>query len=229
MTRRWTARLWLKALVFLLALLGAGVLAQAWQVHKVEVVGVRRFDATAIGKALEDALGKPPLLASASTLRKKLLAVPWVADAQVVVGLDGSIRCLVQERTPAAILTDGQPWQLVDAQGKILGPAGGELDLPQLSGFAPYPEERARVLSILPTLAATWGQPVVSCQRLGARDVAVLFAHEPLTVVLDPQHPETLVHGKQVLSAWNKANLGPVARLDLRVAGKVFVQPVVSE
>lgn len=229
MTRRWTSRFWVKALVVPLVLLGAGVLAQAWQVHRLEVVGVRRFDASAARQALEDALGKPPLLASASTLRERLLAVPWVADAQVTVGLDGTIRCLVQERTPAAILTDHKPPQLVDAQGNILGPAAGELDLPMLSGFAPYPEERERVLLVLPTLAATWGQKVVRCQRLGAREVAVWFAGEAMTVVLDPRHPESLVQARRVLSAWNSANLGPVSRLDLRVPGKVFVQPMVSE
>lgn len=227
--KRRASRLWVEAVLVPLALLAAGVLAQAWQVHRLEVVGVRRFDASAARKALEDALGKPPLLASASSLREKLLAVPWVEDAQVIVGLDGTIRCLVQERTPAAILTDRKPWQLVDAQGNILGPAGSELDLPMLSGFAPYPEERARLLLVLPTLATTWGQPVARCQRLGARDVAVTFAGEAMTVVLDPQHPENLVPARRVLSAWNNANLGPISRLDLRVPGRVFVQTVVSQ
>lgn len=229
MTRRRGSRFWVKAPLVPLALLAAGVLAQAWQVHRLEVVGVRHFDASAARQALEEALGKPPLLASASTLREKLLAVPWVEDAHVTVGLDGTIRCLVQERTPEAILTDRQPWQLVDAQGNILGPAGGQLDLPMLSGFAPYPEERARVLLVLPTLAATWGQPVARCQRLGAREVAVSFTGEDMTVVLDPQHPESLVQARRVLLAWNNAKLGPISRLDLRVPGKVFVQPMVSE
>lgn len=226
MTRRWSPRFWVKALVVPLVLVSAGVLAQAWQVHRLEVVGVRRFDAGAARKALEDALGKPPLLASASALREKLLALPWVEDAQVIVGLDGTIRCLVEERAPAGIQVDRDPPQLVDAQGKVLGPAGGDLDLPVLSGFAPYPEERERVLLVLPSLEATWGQKVTRCQRLGVREVAVSFAGEAITVVLDPQHPESLLQARRVLAAWNKANLGPISRLDLRVPGKVFVQPI---
>ncbi len=229
MTRQRSSRFWAKALLVPLALLAAGVLAQAWQVHRLEVVGVRHFDASTARQALEDTLGKPPLLASASALREKLLTVPWVEEAQVTVGLDGTIRCVLQERTPAAILIDCEPWQLVDAQGKILGPAGSELDLPMLSGFVPYPEERARVLQVLPRLASTWGEPVARCQRLGARDVAVLFASDAMTLVLDPQHPESLVHARRVLSAWNKANLGPISRLDVRVPGKVFVQTTVSQ
>lgn len=231
MTRRWTwlPRFWPHALAFMLAPVGVGVLGQVWEVKRVDIVGVRRFDPAAARRALEDALGKPPILASASALRQRLLTVPWVEDAQVAVGLDGTVRCAIVERTPEAVVTDREPWQLVDASGRLLGPASGEEALPRLSGFAPYPEERAHVLALLPTLAEVWGEAVVSCQRLGAREVAVSFASGGPVVVLDPRRPEGLRQARQVLAAWEGANLGPLSRLDVRVVGRVFVQPAVGE
>lgn len=225
----WLPRFWRQALAFLLAPFGLGVVGQVWEVKRVEVEGVRRFDPAAARKALEDALGKPPILASASALREKLLAVPWVADAQVAVGLDGTVRCVVQEKRPAAVLTDQEPWQLLDAAGQVLGPAGGDEELPRLAGFALHPEERAQVLALLPTLAAAWGASVASCQRLGAREVAVTFADGNVVVVLDPQRPDGLREARKVLAAWNSAHFGPVARLDVRVPGRVFVRPEVGE
>ncbi|MGC8917095.1 MAG: cell division protein FtsQ/DivIB [Thermoanaerobaculum sp.] len=228
MTRRATRslRTWARALVVLLAPLGAGVLGHAWQVRKVEVVGVRFFDGKAARQVLEEALGKPPMLASASVLRDRLLALPWVEDARVTVGLDGTVRCQLRERTPVAVLTDVTPPQLVDITGRLLGPAGSNAELLALSGFAAHPEERAEILGLVKDLEKAWGQPVVACERLGSREVAVSFAQDRVTVLLDPQHPEGVAAARKVLALWDEQTLGVVARLDVRVPGKVFVRTV---
>lgn len=231
MTRQWTwlERFWPRALALVLAPVGLGVLGQVWEVRRVQVEGVHRFDPAAVTSVVEDALGKPPLLASASALRERLRSLPWVADAQVWVGLDGTVRCWVQERVPAAVLADHEPGELVDGSGQVLGPATGTEELPRLVGFAAHLEELGRVLPLLPTLAAFWGDEVVGCRRLGARDLAVSFARGNVTVLLDPQRPEALREARQVLTAWNAAQGSPVSRLDVRVPGRVFVEVVASD
>jgi len=220
---RWT-KLALPAVPLLAALAGVGVVGHAWEVRTVEVEGVRLFDPAPVRKALEEALGRPPVAASASALREKVLAIPWVEDAQVSVELSGAVRCLVRERTPAALLADGNPPQLLDATGRVLGPARGSEPLVSLVGFAPYPEERQLALALLPRLAEAWGKPVRLCQRLAARDLAVSFGEEDPLVLLDPQRPEALVRAKQVLAAWEASGQGKLARVDVRVPGKVFCE-----
>lgn len=58
----------------------------------------------------------------------RLEALPWVADASVAVDWPSSVRVSVRERVPVALgwRADGTGW-LVDAEGRVLGPArGGE-------------------------------------------------------------------------------------------------------
>ncbi|MCX7895807.1 MAG: FtsQ-type POTRA domain-containing protein [Thermoanaerobaculum sp.] len=217
---------WRSAGLFGLVLASAGVLGHAWHVRHIEVVGVVRFNAEEARRVLREAMGKPPLLAPAPTLRERLLELPWVEEAQVVVELDGTVRCILREREPRAVLADQVPPLWVDAAGQTLGPAKAELPLPKLVGFAPYPEERAEILRLLPQLTAQWGQPVTTCQRLGAREIALSFSGDTTTVILDPQAPEALETAKEVVQAWGHAGLGLVARVDVRVPGRAYVQPL---
>lgn len=223
------ARRWTKGPLWLLFLLPAGILAavlgHAWQVREIYVSGATLFSQEAVRQVLAQAVGRSPLRASASTLREKVLALPWVADAHITLELSGTVRCIVQERKPAAFLADQNPPLLVDQQGRLLGPSQEPKDLLQLVDFGPYPEDRAQVLALLPRLGELWGKPPVRCQRLAARDLAVTFAGESLVVLLDPQKPELLATGKQVLAAWRQQGGPPVARLDVRVPGRVFLQP----
>ncbi|MGQ9834889.1 MAG: cell division protein FtsQ/DivIB [Thermoanaerobaculaceae bacterium] len=202
----------------------AAVLGYALQIQRVKVEGVQLFDPQPVTQALEEVVGKSPLWASAQALREKVLAIPWVDDAQVAMELDGTVVCHVKERQPAAVLADASPPQFVDRFGRILGPAENAQEHVQLFGFASYFEERQKVLRLLPELTALWGKPVRICQRLAARDLAITFAGEPWVVVVDPSHPEVLTMGKKLLAAWEKSSLPVPTRLDLRLPGRIFVQ-----
>lgn len=203
---------------------GAVVLGYALQIQRVQVEGVQLFDPQPVREALEEVMGKSPFWASAWALREKVLAIPWVGDAQVAIDLDGTVVCRVKERQPAAVLGDETPQQFVDSFGHILGPAKNSQGHVHLFGFASYPEERQKVLRLLPEVTALWGKGVQKCQRLGARDLAITFLDEPWVVVVDPSYPEALPLGKQVLAAWGQTSLPLPTRLDLRVPGRIFVQ-----
>jgi cell division protein FtsQ len=53
-------------------------------------------------------------------------ALPWVREATLHRGIDGRIDVQVEERTPVAVLGVGEAARLVDAEGRVLGPAFGE-------------------------------------------------------------------------------------------------------
>lgn len=207
------------------ALLGAVVLAHAWQIRRVEVTGVRTFDPGEVRQALGDVVGRSPLAASANTLRQRVLALAWVEDAQVVVALDGTLRCQVRERTPVAVLADEQPPKLVDEKGRLLGPAPELGPWVRLEGFAPYPEERARALALLPQWESLWGRSVRLCRRLALGQLALRFHEEALEVLVSTDQAQNLALARQVLAAWEKAGFPAVARVDARVAGKIYLEP----
>lgn len=207
------------------ALLGAAVLAHAWQIRRVEVTGVRTFDPAVVRQALGEVVGRSPLAASASTLRQRLLRIAWVEDAQVVVALDGTLRCQVRERTPVAVLADEQPPQLVDEKGRLLAQAAELGPWVRLEGFAPYPEERARALALLPEMESLWGSSVRLCRRLALGQLALQFQEEALEVLVSTDQAQNLALARQVLAAWEKAGYPAVARIDARVAGKIYLEP----
>lgn len=67
--------------------------------------------------------------------RARLEALPWVADASVSVDWPSAVRVSVRERVPAALgwRADGTGW-LVDAEGRVLGPARGGETLVAIEG-----------------------------------------------------------------------------------------------
>lgn len=58
-------------------------------------------------------------------------ALPWVERAELHRGVDGAVAVEVTERTAVAVVGTGAAARLVDAEGRILGPAA---DAPDLAG-----------------------------------------------------------------------------------------------
>ncbi len=226
--RRLAPRLGLAAAAVVLT----GSIAAALQVRRVVVEGASGAVLERVQEVLAAAVGSPTLVVRAEELRATVLhEVAWVADAAVSVSLDGVVHCAVTLRRPVAVLADGTPPVLIDDEGRVLGEAVGGLPLPslQLLAFAAHPEERAALLAALPAIEAAWGGPVRSVERLGPRDVAITFADTSFSVVADPSHPAGLAAGRVVLAAWQRHSLGTVRRLDVRMPGRVFVQPAPAE
>ena len=221
--RRHWPRYAVRALV-LLGLLGVTTtLAAALQVRRLRIDGVRRFPTAEVEHALQSALGTPTLTARPEMLREAVRALPWVADARVRVSLDGVVTCTIIERTPIAVDVDGGARALVDAGGRVLGPAGNADGLLELDGFGASPDGRAAVLASVSKLASAWGSAVQRVVRLGPRDVEITFAGFPGTVVVDPARPAGAADARRVLEAWTAENGAPAARLDARIAGRVAV------
>jgi cell division septal protein FtsQ len=218
-------RLATRALPVLLVVALTATIAVALQVHEVRVTGTHRFPAREVETVLRSALGTPTIAARASTLRASVRALPWVANANVRVSLDGLVSCAVVERTPIAMALDGGVRRLLDAEGRLLGPADSGTPLLEVEGFAAYPEERAAVLAVAAQFERSWNDKLQRIERVGSHDVALRFAGTPFPVLADPDHPGALSAARTVLDAWLASRRPAPLRIDARVLGRVAVLP----
>jgi cell division septal protein FtsQ len=223
--RRLVRRLATRALPVVLVLAATATLAAALQVRDVRVTGVRRFPAREVETVLRAALGTPTIAARASALRASVRALPWVADANVRVSLDGLVTCAVVERTPVAVASDGGVRRLLDSEGNTLGPAEPGAALLEVEGFAACPEERAAVVAAAAQLERGWNDRLRRVERVGPHDVALSFAGTPFPVLADPGDPGALVLAREVLDAWLASGRPGPLRVDARVRGRVALLP----
>ena len=200
-------------------------LAAGLQVRAVRVAGASRFPAAEVESALRFAVGTPTMAMRADRLRDAARAVPWVADAQVQVSIDGVVSCEVVERRPVAVAVDGGTRSFVDGEGHLLGPAAGTVAGPELHGFAADPESRAAVLAAVAALESRWGARLLRAERRGPHDVLLAFADSPCTALVDPAEPDGLLVARRVLAAWTEATAATPLCVDVRVPGRVAVQP----
>ena len=116
--------------LLLLAALEVGILAwlltaPALQLHRVDVTGAAH---TGSARVLADAglrAGVPTLSIDAATIRRKLLADPWVRDASVTAQLPDRVVISVSEWQPVAVYSagaSGRP-QFINSQAAVLGAA----------------------------------------------------------------------------------------------------------
>lgn len=203
----------------------AGTLVASLQVKDIQVAGARQFPAADVTRALDWAMGVPTVTLRADDLRSSLLALPWVADAAVRITLDGSILCTIQEKSPAAVAIDGLDRLLLDELGTALGAESGASGLLELSGFAGFPDDRAAALAVRDRLESHWGAPLLRLERRGLRVGRLTFADTPVVVDADLTCPEAVQSARAVLAAWSLDRRPLPSRLDVRVPGRVVVQP----
>jgi len=203
-------------------------LATALQVRQVRVEGPSRFPTAEVERALQHALGSTALTVRAADLRALVSALPWVDDASVRVTLDGTVHCVVHERQPVAVARDGPHVRLADRQGHLLGEARGSLPALEVSGFAPFPEERAAVLDAVEKIEQAWGARIKVAERVGPADVALAFDDLPCTVLVDPSRPHQVALARRVLEAWQRDGQPMPRRLDARIDGRVAILPAIE-
>jgi cell division protein FtsQ len=222
--RRW------RRLAVRLAAVGAcaaltATLAAALQAHAIRVEGASRFPAADVESSLRFALGTPTVALRADTLRDAARSVPWVADAQVQISIDGVVRCDVAERQPVATAVDGGRRSMLDTEGRLLGEPAGTVPGPELHGFAADAEGRAAALRMVAGAERLWGARLLRAQRLGPRDVLLTFADSQCVALVDPAAPERLEAARRVVAAWTAATQAPPQHVDVRVAGRVALLP----
>lgn len=118
--------------VGVLATVALGFAAALWSplldVDEVRVDGAARSGQQAVleqaGISVGDRLAGLDLHAAGA----RVAALPWVQEVQLTRGLDGVVTIDVQERTPVAAVASAGESLLVDAEGRVLGPASSAPD-----------------------------------------------------------------------------------------------------
>ena len=125
-SRGFSPRRALAALAMLAAagLVWGAVASSTFGVRRVEVSGAALTGEAVVRAALE--LPEPPpnaFTVSTDVLRDRLLALPTVDDAEVRVGLPGTLDVRVVEREPVLAWQRGDGLLLVDRDGRVLADA----------------------------------------------------------------------------------------------------------
>lgn len=112
----------------LVALLLVGIFSPMFAVRQIEVLGTNRVDAEAVSAALADQLDTPLPLIDPGSVAQALAQFPAIESFVVESALPSTLVVRIVERTPVALLREGNLYVLVDAVGVELG---REVDRPK--------------------------------------------------------------------------------------------------
>lgn len=201
----------------LLALLLVGVFSPIFAVQRIEVLGVERASEQALQQALADQLGVPLPLVDPAEVAAVLQGFPVIESFVVESRLPDTLLVRVVERTPLALLREGEEYITLDAAGVELArgadrPAGlpvAELDAEGTGGSAF--EAAIRVLRALP---AGLLAELDSIRARSLDDVA--FTMRGTGLVVSWGGPEESAQKARVLAALlQKTRGGPAKEFDV--------------
>ncbi len=89
-------------------------------VRNIEISGREHVDRDAVYRLVMDDRGQDMPLVDLSETRRRLLALPWIADARVSRRLPDTLVVDIVEHAPAAILQRNHRLALIDAAGRTL-------------------------------------------------------------------------------------------------------------
>lgn len=201
-----------------------------FRVRQVEIVGMRYLDASVILDALRLAPGAS-VFDDTQVLTARVRALPGVADAAVVRRPPGSLKVIVREIEPVALVADARgALTVVDAEGRVLpfdpsrpGPAGGGgLDLPIVrSADSAVVSVLARVQALEPALF----QDIDAARRgAGALPREVVLELGSHRVLLAADAGAEAIQAVVLVAKDLAARARPYAELDGRYAGQVVVR-----
>lgn len=162
---RWVARAqrrrwWRLAIVVLVVALIGGAVWAAWfsslfAVHQVSVVGLSDEGELVGGQEVRSAAsipaGMPIARLDTASAQARVLELPWVASVEVRRAWPQDVVIAVTERSPVAVVMQGEERRGVDAEGNIFDPPGGLwLTDPIIRGDESAIAEAVKVASSLP-------------------------------------------------------------------------------
>ena len=104
------------------------------RVNEVRVVGARHTTSAQVAEITGLDTGDNLLLLSTDLLEEEILALPWVADAEVDRRLPDTVRVKIREREPALVIEVPSGRWTIDARGRVLQEGRSSARLPLLSG-----------------------------------------------------------------------------------------------
>lgn len=194
-------------------------------VRRVEVRGVRRMDEQEIYRRALVAQAQPMTRLDVASLRSDLVALPWVRDARVSRQLPDTLVIDVVERTPHAVLQQGEEFVLIDPSGHRLEPVAPARAEKMLVMKGDGAAEMAADLAVLLDSAPALKQKVRGAEWVGHRRWNLTFATGQVVALPEGEEEagEAFVAFAQ-LDGMNRLLGGKVAVFDMRDPAKIYMR-----
>ena len=239
------------AIAKIVAILAIAVLG-AWQagsyalrsdaltVTRISVSGNLRMSRGEVLSLLDALRGSNMLTVDLDQWREKLLASPWVADAELRRRFPGTVSVTISERQPLGIGRINDMLYLLDQRGAVIdeyGPNYAELDLPIIDGLgagtvadpsnvdAPRAALVGRLLSDLqrrPDLARRVSQIDVT----DVNDAVIVLKDDTTLVRVGDDHFVDRLQSYVDLAPALKERIPDIDYVDLRFDERVYVRPL---
>lgn len=157
--------------------------------------------------------------------RRRIEALPWVAEARLSRQLPGKLKVEIRERTPAALWLDGERTALVDASGRVLGYLGTFVppELPRISGEG-APEAAGALLTALAGVPNI-KEKLAIAHRIGGRRWTLELA-DGLVLKLAAGHPGASLERLLALDGAGRLLARRQIAIDLTVPGAIAIVPL---
>jgi cell division septal protein FtsQ len=192
-----------------------------FRVRQVELVGIRYLDADRVLAALQMS-PRASVFDDTEVLAERLRALEGVADASVIRRPPASLKVIVREVEPVALVANQRgALGAVDADGQSLPYELGTLDLP----VVPSPDSGvvgvlARVQAYDPSLY----QAIDAARRMDAQRGDVQLELGTHRVLLGPNAGPEVIQAVMLVARDLAAKARPYTELDGRFAGQVIVR-----
>ncbi|MCF8110430.1 MAG: FtsQ-type POTRA domain-containing protein [Desulfobacteraceae bacterium] len=159
--------------------------------EKIEVSGLKRLDREQALRAAKISEGINILSVNLAAARKRMLALPWVAGAEIRREFPDIFRIKIYEHTPVAVIELGRSF-LVNAEGQIFKETDREQfrNLPVISG-AKYQHWKDDVNG-----KTRMSESVMFVLNRGMKDHAVLPYESIVEIQADPELGLTVITGQ---------------------------------
>lgn len=195
-------------------------------VDRVEVSGAVEAGPEEVEGASGVRPGDPMAVVDASSVERRLRALPWVAEASVVRRWPGVVELHVVERTAVAAVPLATGHALVDGTGRVVETVASPPGLPSLLGLpvvgppgSSLAETAAPALELLELLPPEVASQLTSVETAGDRSLSATLAGrqgDAVDVVLGPP-TELSQKAVALVTLVERADLRGARTIDLRV------------
>jgi cell division protein FtsQ len=208
--------------------------AQVLQVDRIAVHGNRRLTDEDVQSILAGLPGRNLITTNLEEWRARLLASPWIVDAELRRTFPSTVNVAVIEREPVAAARLSGDLYLIDALGVVIdryGPEYAELDLPIVDGVgtgAGIDEARAALAGRLLSAVRTAPDIVRRVSQVDVTDLhnaSVLLTGDSAVVWVGEDRFLERLRSYIDLSAALKDRVPDVDYVDLRFDDRMYVGP----
>jgi cell division protein FtsQ len=213
--------------------------AHALRVDRILVRGNARLSKDDVLAMLKGLRGESLVWTDLDRWRKRLIASPWVRDAELRRSLPSTVEVAVSERQPIGVGRVNGDMYLIDERGVLLdryGPHYADLDLPIVDGLTAPPDggglltDEARAELAARVIGAVRTQPQIA-RRLSQVDVtdlhnaAVILSGDHAVIQLGEDQFLARLQAYLQLAPSLREHVADIDYVDLRFDDRIYVRP----